>query len=102
MKQIVNRTKDIAYDYLGAFGFESDKIDTTVSKGLIELESAFERLRGLADENFDFDAIDNALHTIKGILFQLGNGEDGNLVDSLRGEITASNHKEKILELFEQ
>jgi hypothetical protein len=100
MKQIVNRTKDIAYDYLGAFGFESDKIDATVSKGLTELESAFERLGDLADESFDFDTIDNALHTLKGILFQLGNGEDGHLVDSLRGEITASNHKEKILELL--
>jgi hypothetical protein len=100
MKQIINRTKDIAYDYLGAFGFDSDKIDATVSKGLVELENSFDRLKDLVDENFDFDEIDNALHTIKGILFQLGNGEDGTIIDNLRSEITANNYKEKILELI--
>jgi hypothetical protein len=97
VNRIADRTREIAYEYLGAFGFERGKIVSTISKGLQELEVAFERLRNLCDEEFDAEAVDRTLHTIKGLLFQFGNGEDGARVERLRGEITAADCKEKIL-----
>jgi len=101
MRQIIERTMQVAYDYLKAFGFEEDKVDATVHKGITELESAFEKLKVLVDcKNFDIEEIDNVLHSIKGILFQLGNSQDGNTVDALRGEIDSSNALKKIEEFI--
>jgi transcriptional antiterminator Rof (Rho-off) len=87
MKQIIERTEKVAYDYLKAFGFEEDKVDATVHKGITELENAFNKLTELINCNdLDIEEIDNVLHYMKGILLQLGNVEDGKFVDLLRNE----------------
>jgi len=101
MKQIIERTVQVAYDYLKAFGFEEDKVEVTVQKGISELENAFDRLQELVSKkDFDIEELDNILHSIKGILFQLGNGTDGAVVDSLRDEIDHSNAIEKIAQFI--
>jgi len=97
MKQIIERTMQVAYDYLKNFGFEEDKVEVTVNKGIKELENAFAKLQELVyNVDFDIDELDNILHSIKGILFQLGNGNDGSKVDALRDEIDHTNAIEKI------
>jgi len=100
MNQIIHRTEMISCDYFASFGFERDQVDATVSKGLNELENSFEELRKSAEGAYDFDSVDRALHTIKGLLFQLGNEEDGERVETLRREISAGNYREKISELL--
>jgi len=97
MRQIIERTQQVAYDYLKAFGFEEDKVTNIVNKGVKELEKSFAKLQGLvSDREFDIDELDNVLHSIKGILFQLGNSKDGELVDELRDTVDHSNAIEKI------
>jgi len=102
MNQIIDRTIQIAHDYLGAFGFEDDKIDSTVAKGIAELELYRDKLRELINKEFDFDILDRVLHTIKGILFQLGNNDDGRSIDQLRDEVNAENYKIKIEDLIDK
>jgi len=97
MKQIIERTMNVAYDYLLHFGFEEDKVKSTVSKGIKELESNLQKLKELVYTNSsDIEEVDYLLHSIKGILFQLGNSEDGKKVDEVRDEIDMTNVKSKI------
>jgi len=102
MKQIIERTMKVAYDYLQNFGFEEDKVEVTVNKGIKELENAFDKLQNLVENmDFDIEELDNILHSIKGILFQLGNANDGSTLDTLRAEITHENAIKKIEEFIQ-
>ena len=97
MMLITEKTKKIAHEYLKGFGFDDDKVEITVSKGIDELDKIFAQLKNeINQKDIDTEEVDNILHSIKGVLFQLGNAEDGAFIDQLRSELNDSNIIEKI------
>ncbi len=76
MKNIINETEAIAYNYLKAFGFEDGQIIPLIIQGKKDLYKELTKLESLLYENtVSLDAINNVVHALKGLLFHMGNHE---------------------------
>jgi len=85
MKKLLKETRQKAYLFLREFGFDEDDIEPTINKGLKELEETLAYLSDLIEHHSeDKEEIENALHGLKGLLFQLGNHDVANTVEKLR------------------
>jgi len=86
MNSIIEATKNKAYGYLRAFGFDEEEIEPVIQKGLRDLENTLVKLQvTVRSENTpDLQTLDDLLHGLKGLLFQLGNHELAKEVDAIR------------------
>jgi len=86
MQKIIDETKERAYQYLKEFGFEENEIVPVVSKGIFELTTTLEKLRTLLVpcHEYDLELLDDLLHALKGLLFQLGNHLLAERIEELR------------------
>jgi len=87
MQKIIDETEKAAYVYLKAFGFEENEIVPVVEKGLSDLENTLNKLRTLlaSPEKENREKMDDILHALKGLLFQMGNHELAENIEALRG-----------------
>jgi len=85
MSQLVNETKITAYNYLSAFGFEDEQIYKLIEKGVKDINQTVEKLEiQLSNATVVWDEVDDTLHALKGLLFQMGNNEIAEIIDQKR------------------
>ena len=79
MKQIIDETVNIAYNYLAAFGFTKVQVDTLVIQGQKELSTTLDRFVTLLTSgdtlSSHLEEINAILHALQGLFSQLGNEE---------------------------
>jgi len=95
MKNIISKTEVIAYDYFKDFGFNEDQINSLIIQGKKDLHKELTKLETLLihADTVSIDDINNILHALKGLLFQMGNHE---LAEKLN-EIRSKDEREVIL-----
>ena len=74
MEKIINETEILAFDYFKAFEFEDKQIAQLIIQGKKDLHRELKKLEILLHaNNISYTDINNVLHALKGLLFQLGN-----------------------------
>ena len=92
MKNIINQTENIAYVYLKNFGFTEEQISVLITQGKKDLHKELEKLESLLSGDIgSLKDINNVLHALKGLLFQLGNHEVAEQLNEIR-----ENHNSKL------
>jgi len=86
MKNIISETAVIAYDYLNEFGFNEDQINSLITQGKKDLHKELTKLETLLihTDTVSLDDINNVLHALKGLLFQMGNHDLAEKVNEIR------------------
>ena len=93
MKNIISKTEVIAYNYLKDFGFNEEQISSLIVQGRKDLYKELTKLETLLDaDTVSLDDINNVLHALKGLLFQLGNHNVAEKLNEIR-----SYHERKII-----
>ena len=87
MQKIIDETEKRAYVFLHEFGFAEQEIAPVIAKGLFDLENTLEKLRNILASSPEGrrEELDDVLHALKGLLFQLGNREIAEKIEALRG-----------------
>ena len=95
MKNIISETEIIAYDYLKAFGFSEEQISSLITQGKKDLDKELTKLETLLlhADTVPLDDMNNVLHALKGLLFQMGNHT---LAEKLN-EIRSNDEREIVL-----
>ena len=74
MEKLINETEILAFDYLKVFGFHDEQIAQLIIQGKKDLHRELTKLKTLLHANTkSYIDINNVLHALKGLLFQLGN-----------------------------
>ena len=101
MQRIIRETEEIAYRYLGEFGFSKDEISPLVSTGKKDLEANLIKLKALINSGqICTDEINNTLHALKGLFFHLGNTEVAKELNEIRSDLDNKASIEKIKHLL--
>lgn len=99
MKKIINETEITARKYFKDFGFRDEQIETLISKGKKDLNKELTKLDSLLKDNSaSLNDINNVLHALKGLIFQLGNHD----VAEKLNEIRSHDDRETVLEEISQ
>ena len=73
MQKIIDETEVIAYNHLKAFGFKEEQITPLIIQSKKDLKKNLSQLKILLQtETISLDAINNTLHALKGLFFNLG------------------------------
>ncbi len=92
MEKIITETEMIAFDYLKAFGFSDEQIISLVTQGKKDLNKELSKLKILLDsDDISYDDINNSLHALKGLLFQLGNHDLAEQLNEIRSDLEGKN-----------
>ncbi len=103
MKRIIEKTENIARTYLAGFGFAEAQIDPLITQAKIDMLREFERLDILMhSEQIDWQALDRTLHALKGLLFNLGNHDLAEKLESLREEEGMETTIQKLRHVLEE
>ncbi len=88
MKKIISETEVTAYNYLKAFGFEDEQITPLIIQGKKDLHKELTKLEVLLHADvISLDDINDVLHALKGLLFQLGNHELAEKLNEIRSHL---------------
>ena len=102
MYKLIEETKMKGYNYLNGFGFDEDSIQELLRQGEQDLLREMTKLELILNsETMDVGALNNRLHALKGLLFQIGNHEVAEKINEIRSDIKSKNiHKELSTLLF--
>ena len=86
MKNIISETEVIAYDYFKAFGFSEEQINSLITQGKKDLHKELTKLETLLIhvDTVSLDDINNVLHALKGLIFQMGNHDLAEKLNEIR------------------
>jgi len=88
MKKLISDTEEIAFNYLKAFNFKDEQIKQLIIQGKKDLSKELMKLKTvLQDDELSYDNINNILHALKGLLFQLGNHEAAERLTEIRSHL---------------
>jgi hypothetical protein len=88
MEKIISETEVIAFDYLQAFGFNDEQISSLIIQGKKDLHKELTKLKTLLHTDVvSLDDINNVLHALKGLLFQLGNHDVADQLNEIRSHL---------------
>jgi len=88
MKKIISETETIAYEHLKAFGFSQEQIIPLIDQAKKDLQENLTKLEILFQEDpISIDEINNNLHAIKGLLFNMGNHELSEKINEIRSHL---------------
>ncbi|AKF24263.1 hypothetical protein YH65_01775 [Sulfurovum lithotrophicum] len=88
MKKIIRETEAIAYEHLKAFGFPEEQITPLVDRAKKDLQANLTKLEILLHEDtISIDEINNVLHALKGLLFNLGNHALAEKLNEIRSHL---------------
>ena len=97
MEKIISETEVIAFDYLKAFGFVDEQVNTLILQGKKDLRKELTKLQTLIHSDVaSLDDINNVLHALKGLLFQLGNHNVANQLTEIRSHLDSEATLKKI------
>lgn len=101
MKNIIDDTVVISYSYLKAFGFKDEQISLLIEVGKKDLHNELSKLKVLMDaDTISLEDINNVLHALKGLLFQLGNHELAEKLNEIRSNLDSKVSLEEISKLL--
>ena len=102
MEKIISETEVIAFDYLKAFGFTEEQVNTLVLQGKKDLYKELIKLKTLIyADTVSYDDINNILHALKGLLFQLGNHDLAEKLNEIRSDLQNKTTLEEIALLLD-
>ena len=85
MEHVIEETLRIAKEKFSEFGFKDDQIEQLLASGKRDLLGELEKLKSLLDsEPYDIEKINKSLHALKGLFFNMGNTETGDIMTDLR------------------
>ena len=101
MKKIISETEVIAYDHLKAFGFAEEQVIPLVYRAKKDLQENLTKLEILLyEDTISIDDINNVLHALKGLLFNLGNHELAEKLNEIRSHFESKASLEEISQLL--
>ncbi len=103
MKRIIEKTETMAREYLTGFGFGEAQIEPLIAQAKNDLSREFVRLETLMEsESADWEAFDKSLHALQGLLFNLGNHDLAERLETLREEEGVDTVVEKLRSILEE
>lgn len=87
MQKLLDETEKSAYRFLKEFGFEEEEIAPVIAKGLLDIAHVLNSVDLLLKEQSpsrNEEKLDDLLHSLKGLLFQLGNHDMAEKIEKLR------------------
>jgi len=101
MKKIISETEVIAYDHLKTFGFSEEQVIPLIDRAKKDLHENLTKLEILLHEDtISIDDINNVLHALKGLLFNLGNHELAEKLNEIRSHLESKVSLKEISQLF--
>ncbi len=101
MKKIISETEVIAYDHLKAFGFAEEQVIPLVYRAKKDLQENLTKLEILLyEDTISIDDINNVLHALKGLLFNLGNHKLAEKLNEIRSHFESKAFLEEISQLL--
>jgi len=101
MEKLITETMSIASEKFKNFGFKEEQIDQLLASGKRDLEEEGKKLKVLLNEDTpDIEKINQSLHALKGLLYNLGNTKAGDMMTDLRNDPDIADHIEKIKEIL--
>lgn len=101
MEKLITESEVIAFDYLKAFGFSDEQVASLIAQGKKDLEKELSKLEILIDsDDLSYDDINDVLHALKGLLFQLGNHNLAEQLNEIRSDLQSKNALEEIRSLL--
>ncbi len=102
MEKLISDTEVIAFEYLKAFGFSEEQINPLVAQGKKDLYGELTKLKTLLDaDNISIEDINNVLHALKGLLFQLGNHDVADQLNEIRSHLDSEATLKEIVQLLD-
>ena len=102
MEKIISETEVIAFDYLKAFGFADEQVNTLIIQGKKDLRKELTKLQTLLHSDVvSLDDINNVLHALKGLLFQLGNHNIADQLNEIRSHLDSEATLKEIAQLLD-
>ena len=85
MEHVIEEALRIAKEKFSGFGFKEEQIEQLLASGKRDLLSELEKLKSLLEtEPYDIEAINKSLHALKGLFFNMGHTEAGDIMTDLR------------------
>jgi len=101
MNKIISETEMIARDYFKDFGFTDEQINTLIVQGKKDLHKELTKLEILLSEDVPpLEEINNVLHALKGLIFQLGNYKVAEELNEIRSHHDRETVLQEISELL--
>ena len=101
MYKIINDTEAIAYKHLQAFGFSEEQVTPLVTQAKKDMENELTKLKTLIeDDTVSIEALNNVLHALKGLMFQVGNSEIAEQINEIRSHLDSQKTIEEIRDLL--
>jgi len=102
MERLISETLKIAQEKFKAFGFKEEQIGQLLDSGRRDLEKEITKLSQLiTSEHIDIEQINNSLHALKGLLYNMGNTDAGDIMIDLKNNIDSQESISKIKTLIE-
>lgn len=101
MKNLIDETEMMANVYFKDFGFTEDQIDTLITQGKKDIYKEVAKLEMLLNTDTEpLEEINNVLHALKGLFFQLGNHELAEQLGEISEDDRVKDRLKEISELF--
>lgn len=101
MYKLIDETKMKGYNYLRNAGFDEDSIQELLRQGEQDLLSEMTKLELILNaDTLEVVALNDRLHALKGLLFQIGNHEVAEKIREKRSEIEGVNIHDELKALL--
>jgi hypothetical protein len=85
MSQVIEESLQIAAEKFKAFGFNEAQIEQLLASAKADLDKEIERLRPLLQSDTpDIEKINQVLHALKGLFYNMGNTKAGDIMADLK------------------
>jgi hypothetical protein len=102
MERLIDETMQIAQKKFAAFGFKEEQIKKLLDSGRRDLEKEIGKLKSLIEEeNVSIDQLNQSLHALKGLLYNMGNTDAGDIMMDIQTDSSIPDHIEKIKKVLE-
>jgi len=102
MERFIDETLQIAQKKFSAFGFKEEQITKLLDSGRKDLEKETAKLRSLIEEeNVSIDQLNQSLHALKGLLYNMGNTAAGDVMSDIRSCADIAVLVEKVKKVLE-
>ncbi len=103
MDQLIEETLQIAKARFESFGFKETQITQLLASGKRDLTQELDILKVLLEESpADIERINQSLHALKGLFFNMGNTAAGDMMAELRGNDDPHSAIEKIKQFLKE
>jgi hypothetical protein len=101
MGSFIEKSLEIADEKFKSFGFSDTQREQLLASGRRDLEKEISRLEELLASNEpDIASINQTLHALKGLLYNMGNTEAGDIMAELKDDAGRPDQLKKIREIL--